>query len=294
MREKLLRIAKDLDEKSKTTRYAFSVLLGLTLIILLVIGRVNLGNQIRNIEESLVNLIDNARSSVTLFEESLPDMETTFSGINKTLDNLQTSSEKLPQIFENLGNFLGNDFATIAVDGEKSLQSAAAGARIVDETLSFLSQIPFLNIKYKPKQTLEQGLQQLATNFSSITPGLEQIQQDLDTATQDLGSFSKVMEGVSSSLSNIQERVSGLKSITKDFRLRLDSLETSLRQSVSRTQRNLTILLIILILLILMWLFNLSVDYFAGLTPVSGKISKEQDRSDETHLGDDIVSNNSN
>ena len=105
MREKLIRIAKDLDEKSKTTRYAFSVLLGLTLIILLVIGRVNLGNQIRNIEESLVNLIDNARSSVTLFEESLPDLETTFSGINKTLVNFQTSSEKLPQLFENLGTF---------------------------------------------------------------------------------------------------------------------------------------------------------------------------------------------
>ena len=292
MRDKLIQIAKNLDEKTKSIRFAFSVILGLTLIILLIIGRVNLGNQIRNIESALLNLIDQGRSSLTRFEESIPDLETTFTSFYNTLDGLQTSSGKLPQLLDNVGSFLGNDFVSIAVDGKKSLESAASGARIIDDTLSFLSRIPFLNVKYNPKQTLEQGLRQLADNFSAIPPGLEQIEQELQSATKNLESFSEFMQGINSSLGNIENKITGLRSLTSDLRLRLDTLETNLKQTVSNTQRNLTILLIILILLILLWLFNLGINYFAGLTPVSGKISIEQDRADQENPYDEIVPNN--
>lgn len=271
-----------------------TIALGIALVLILVVTRINLGKQLTSFEKTSVQFFTNTQATLDLFEGSIPDLSNTLTGINDTLEDFESSSAKLPALLENVGNLIGSDFVSIAEEGKSSLESAASSAKIIDETLAFLSRVPLLNISYDPDQPLGLGLSQLSENFGSITPGLEQIESDLGEATQNLGSLSENLQGITKSLTSFNDRLLGLKPLTLEYRLALKTLESDVSQSIRSLQRNLTILLVVLILIILLWLFNQSLGYFASFSPVSGKISDEQHRSEVPALGDEIVSNQSN
>lgn len=293
MRSEFINKARDLEQRSRSFRYYFTLVLALLLIFFLIFTRLMLGNQLDNFTEQSGQLISNTKETLTIIEKSLPNINTTLTYTQISIGNLRTTGEKLPDLLDNVGTLIGSDFADLTIEGQKSLETAANSAKIIDETLSFLSRIPFLNLNYDPEQPLEKGLRDLSASFSLLPANLEQIESDLDSATENISGFSDQLDPIDDSINDILESIQGLKLKFVAYQTTLDTINNNVLDSSSKVQNSLTIFLIILILLILLWIADRSLSYFANLEPVSGTIPSER-RSEISGLGDNTVSDNKN
>lgn len=293
MRSEFINKARDLEQRSRSFRYYFTLVLALLLIFFLIFTRLMLGNQLDNFTEQSGKLISNTKETLTIIEKSLPNINTTLTYTQISIGNLRTTGEKLPDLLDNVGTLIGSDFADLTIEGQKSLETAANSAKIIDETLSFLSRIPFLNLNYDPEQPLEKGLRDLSASFSLLPANLEQIESDLDSATENISGFSDQLDPIDDSINDILESIQGLKLKFVAYQTTLDTINNNVLDSSSKVQNSLTIFLIILILLILLWIADRSLSYFANLEPVSGTIPSER-RSEISGLGDNTVSDNKN
>lgn len=293
MRSEFINKARDLEQRSRSFRYYFTLVLALLLIFFLIFTRLMLGNQLDNFSEQSGQLISNTKETLTIIEKSLPNINTTLTYTQISIGNLRTTGEKLPDLLDNVGTLIGSDFADLATEGQKSLETAANSAKIIDETLSFLSRIPFLNLNYDPEQPLEKGLRDLSASFSLLPANLQQIESDLDSATENISGFSDQLDPIDESINEVLESVQGLKLKFVAYQTTLDTINNNVLDASGKIQNSLTIFLIILILLILLWIADRSLSYFANLEPVSGTIPSER-RSEISGLGDNTVSDNKN
>lgn len=293
MRSEFINKARDLEQRSRSFRYYFTLVLALLLIFFLIFTRLMLGNQLDNFTEQSGQLISNTKETLTIIEKSLPNINTTLTYTQISIGNLRTTGEKLPDLLDNVGTLIGSDFADLATEGQKSLETAANSAKIIDETLSFLSRIPFLNLNYDPEQPLEKGLRDLSASFSLLPANLQQIESDLDSATENISGFSDQLDPIDESINEVLESVQGLKLKFVAYQTTLDTINNNVLDASGKIQNSLTIFLIILILLILLWIADRSLSYFANLEPVSGTIPSER-RSEISGLGDNTVSDNKN
>ncbi len=293
MRSEFINKARDLEQRSRSFRYYFTLVLALLLIFFLIFTRLMLGNQLDNFTEQSGQLISNTKETLTIIEKSLPNINTTLTYTQISIGNLRTTGEKLPDLLDNVGTLIGSDFADLTIEGQKSLETAANSAKIIDETLSFLSRIPFLNLNYDPEQPLEKGLRDLSASFSLLPANLEQIESDLDSATENISGFSDQLDPIDDSINDILESIQGLKLKFVAYQTTLDTINNNVLDASSKVQNSLTTFLIILILLILLWIADRSLSYFANLEPVSGTIPSER-RSEISGLGDNTVSDNKN
>lgn len=293
MRSEFINKARDLEQRSRSFRYYFTLILALLLIFFLIFTRLMLGNQLDNFTEQSGQLISNTKETLTIIEKSLPNINSTLTYTQISIGNLRTTGEKLPDLLDNVGTLIGSDFADLATEGQKSLETAANSAKIIDETLSFLSRIPFLNLNYDPEQPLEKGLRDLSASFSLLPANLEQIESDLDSATENISGFSDQLDPIDDSINDILESIQGLKLKFVAYQTTLDTINNNVLDASSKVQNSLTTFLIILILLILLWIADRSLSYFANLEPVSGTIPSER-RSEISGLGDNTVSDNKN
>lgn len=293
MRSEFINKARDLEQRSRSFRYYFTLILALLLIFFLIFTRLMLGNQLDNFTEQSGQLISNTKETLTIIEKSLPNINSTLTYTQISIGNLRTTGEKLPDLLDNVGTLIGSDFADLTIEGQKSLETAANSAKIIDETLSFLSRIPFLNLNYDPEQPLEKGLRDLSASFSLLPANLQQIESDLDSATENISGFSDQLDPIDESLNEVLESVQGLKLKFVAYQTTLDTINNNVLDASSKVQNSLTTFLIILILLILLWIADRSLSYFANLEPVSGTIPSER-RSEISGLGDNTVSDNKN
>lgn len=293
MRSEFINKARDLEQRSRSFRYYFTLVLALLLIFFLIFTRLMLGNQLDNFTEQSGQLISNTKETLTIIEKSLPNINSTLTYTQISIGNLRTTGEKLPDLLDNVGTLIGSDFADLTIEGQKSLETAANSAKIIDETLSFLSRIPFLNLNYDPEQPLEKGLRDLSASFSLLPANLEQIESDLDSATENISGFSDQLDPIDDSINDILESIQGLKLKFVAYQTTLDTINNNVLDASSKVQNSLTTFLIILILLILLWIADRSLSYFANLEPVSGTIPSER-RSEISGLGDNTVSDNKN
>ncbi|HHX08641.1 MAG TPA: hypothetical protein GX730_04330 [Chloroflexi bacterium] len=284
---------RDLEFRTRPFRYYFSLLLALVLIGALISLRITLGIHLNTFTEQSKNFISNTKETLTLVEDFLPDLNSSLIHVKTSVENFQISGDELPDLLDNVGSLIGNDFSALASEGQLSLESAANSAKIIDETLSFLSRIPFLNVNYDPEQPLEKGLRDLSSSFGSLPENLGQIQSDLSSATENISVFTEQLDSINDSLNDFSDSVGSLKPKLLTYQIILDELNETVQKVNKSTQQTLTILLISLVALILLWAFDLSLKYFANLEPVSGTIPSES-RSEFPDLGDNSVSGNKN
>lgn len=199
MRTENIQKVRELELRSRSFRFYFSIILAVVLVIVLISLRINLGIQLNVFAEQSGDIISNTKETLTLVENFLPDLNSTLTQVNTSVDNFQTSGDELPDLLDNVGSLIGNDFSDLASEGQLSLESAANSAKIIDETLSFLSRIPFLNVNYDPEQPLEKGLRDLSSSFGSFPENLGQIQNDLNSATENISIFTEQLDSINDS-----------------------------------------------------------------------------------------------
>jgi hypothetical protein len=153
------------------------------------------------------------------------------------LGAVHNTLEASQPFLDSVQNMLGHDFPDILETTRQSILSAGASAQAIDQVLRALSSIRFLTgVDYRPEQSLDQSLEQVAA-------GLEPLPESLRVVAQDLGSVGDSLEQVNPTILATGEELglmsTSLRSSAERLRDQLDrfaGLEDTLQLAAERAQ----------------------------------------------------------
>jgi methyl-accepting chemotaxis protein len=155
--------------------------------------------------------------------------------LQSSLDNIQMTAESTSDSLEASANLVGDDLTLTITDTQTALDSAAASAELIDDTLDFLAAIPLLGLDYQPDTPLHLSLTQISSGLEEVPEQLQEIETNLNTTATGLDTFAADLGSLSESLAHFTGDLDDAEGLLDDYDLiltdatgRLTSLQNRL------------------------------------------------------------------
>ena len=178
-----------------------------------------------NTTSTLLGWIDSAMSTT---QEDILLLQTSLKDIARAL-------EKTSPMLRSAGDMVGGDFTRITRDSRNTLLALKTSAKLVEDSLRLLSQVPFIGIPYNPPVPLDTSIGNMADSLAAMPDNLSKIQTwlassatDLDTLQKDTNRMAASVGQINADLKGIQDSLTQERAMLSDMDLKLAALEKNL------------------------------------------------------------------
>ena len=126
------------------------------------------------------------QKALTVADQALQDATSTITVLSGSITSLAGSMGGAQDALTSVTQLLKKDLPGTLQTAQTALASAAATARVVDNFLSGLSRIQFLNINYNPDVPLASSIGRISDSLGGLPAQLSKLGDDLDSATSGL------------------------------------------------------------------------------------------------------------
>lgn len=211
-------------------------------LIFSIAGIVVVGQAVAAVEVSLnggLDLMDRTLQTTAdglrLADESLQDVQAAVGSLESTIRQSGAALGNVIPSFRSLGDLLGIEVPDTLRSTEQSLGAASQAAEVIDNLLSTLSSIPFLNIAtYEPEVPFHESLQDVASNIQDIPGRLEEAQtgiiqaiDSLETIKGDVTTIADPIARIGTSLGETQGVLGNYQGIVADLQQQVNNLQTN-------------------------------------------------------------------
>jgi methyl-accepting chemotaxis protein len=197
--------------------------------------------------EILQDSLETTESGIVVLQSTLDTSETNLTTVENSLINLGITIESISPSLTATATMMGEDMKQAIIDTQVSLSSAAASAKIIDDTLSLLASIPLLGLDYQPEVPLHMSLNQAADNldsmpesFDTIEDSLNQTADSLDLVKSDIDQLAEDIGLFNEDLSDAAEVLTEYKVILDETTIKVNTFEDRLPDSLTATAGILT------------------------------------------------------
>jgi methyl-accepting chemotaxis protein len=201
------------------------IVAGASGLIFSIVGLVALGQVQRSVEAGLMENLGLVADALTATSEGLALAESSLTQATSTIESLADSAagagEALRGTVETVdavADFLGEQLPATVRTTQATLMSAATSARLVDDVLTLITDIPFLGTaQYNPEVPLHQGLEEIATTLDGIPEALGSVQDGLVAASGDLQGFGDDLHLMAGNIGEIATSVESAQSVLVQY-----------------------------------------------------------------------------
>ena len=215
----------------------------------------NLANSYKNINSAILNTKD----GLTLISETLSEAEQSLTVVSSSLTTLNDSLLNLKEVSSDSGDLIGTNFVEIVDNAQTSLDSSANGAKLIDDTLNFLSSIPLLGLDFRPKVPLHTSLLNLSTNLSLLPDNLHTIESYLAEVSINLGELRLSVESMNTQVSDLKSQVNQAKDIIISYQQTAEEMSNGISLLEKSTSKWLTIISVV-ISFFMLWLLLIQIS----------------------------------
>jgi methyl-accepting chemotaxis protein len=194
-------------------------------LIFSIVGLVILGQVQRSIETGVrenLGLVGEALAATSeglaLAESSLTQATSTIEALADTAAGAGEAMSGTVSTVDAVAEFLGEQLPATVRTTQATLMSAASSAKLVDDVLALITDIPFLGTaQYNPEVPLHQGLEEIATSLDGIPNSLGTVQDGLIAASGDLQGFGDDLHSMASNIGQIATSVESAQSVLVQY-----------------------------------------------------------------------------
>jgi hypothetical protein len=197
----------------------------------------------RSLDTSL-QLLDGIDATLKTASEAVTQIQTGLVDVSKTFGNTSP-------MFGSAANMVGKDFTKMVEDSRVALLSLANSAKVLDDTLRFISSFPLIGQSYNPPVPLDTSINNLASSIETLPSNLKDIQtwldgtgKDLATLKEDTAQLAKSVEKISPQLATAIQVEVQYRQLVQELKTGLTGLETRLYQGSMLLAVSLSIFLI--------------------------------------------------
>ncbi len=195
---------------------------------------------------SVDSMLTTTDAGLEIIENTLLNAQDSLKLLINSLEDMSDSLEELEPILTTTSDFFANDFYTLITSAQTSLDSAASSAKLIDNTLSFLSSIPFVNLNYQPEISLNQSIQDLSDSLEELPDTFDVIKTDLSLASKDFDLVSKTLDQLSVNLTQYNENLVDARDVIFNYIEQAKFYQLSLPVLLKNFNKWLTIITMVL------------------------------------------------
>jgi hypothetical protein len=215
---------------------AFLILLGVSGILLAVMGGntvkqtiIDLGSGMESSIDLVIDSLDTVSDSLLLTQEALVDVEAALVRVEETAVNVSTTLEGTDPIFSEMLVITTQDLPHSLETIEQAVPNAVEAADAVDATLRTLNKFKIdtkilgfpiqydLGINYDPSVPFSASVAAIGTSLDGLPERLRGLETAFNDTQANLATISQDMDHLSGDLAAISEQVAGFTPLVNDF-----------------------------------------------------------------------------
>ena len=219
--------------------------------------------------------------SLLLAETSLREVRTTLSGFSSVIGNTSTVLEVVSQV-------LGDELIRVLRDTSSGLESLEKTSRLIDNTLGFISSIPFIGgSQYQPDTPLAESVASIRKDLQGLPPAMEKVNSELSQTASSLQSLPEAMDNLTLQLAAIQENLNKSRNQLDEYRLIIQTYQSKLERFKSNLPVFITVSYAVMSVLLL-WislaqigLFNQGIERLTRSRRIANPQADSQESTDQ-------------
>jgi len=180
--------------------------------------------------EILDNTLYTTSNGVKLLHDTLSQSQTDLEEVSLSLGTLRSTLESVTASLDISATLVGDDIRLTIIQTQIALSSAASGAKIIDDTLSLIDRIPFVEIDYRPQVPLHISLEQVAGSLEEIPTALESLERTLKDTSTGLSLLSEDLVELSTDIASLSDDLGDAGEVLEEYALitqtALEKIET--------------------------------------------------------------------
>jgi chromosome segregation ATPase len=171
--------------------------------------------------------LEAAAGMLAAVDQSLGQVEEQIALIEKITLDAAGALAATGEVSQSVAGLVGEDLKEVVNQTQTALAATQSSARLVDDTLGFISSIPLIGARYKPDQPLHTSLEQVNRSLDGVPASLGQVQADMDAAAQNLAALEANIAAMSASIGEIKDSLQEARRLTTDYRAVVGELQSS-------------------------------------------------------------------
>ena len=166
---------------------------------------------------SLEEAFSTSQDGFILLDQAIDDLLLDLDIIEESFQSLDTTMEGISSSLEISADLIGDDLKQTVLNTQTALDSSAATAELIDNTLAFLARIPLLGVDYDPEVPLHISLEQIEDNLINFPETLEQIEEGLNTTTNGIASLRDDLQNLEDQLQGLETDLESAQEVMVQF-----------------------------------------------------------------------------
>jgi ABC-type transporter Mla subunit MlaD len=173
--------------------------------------------------------LDTTQTALSVADAALQNAAGTITMLSGSIDSLANSISNTQNALNSVTQLVKQELPTTIESARTALTSAQATARVVDNFLSGLSRIQFLNINYNPDVPLDSAIGQISDSLSELPAQLTNIGSDLDAVDQNLPTMISTIRRLGDTLGDVDTTIAEARTVIKEYAAQLARAQTAVR-----------------------------------------------------------------
>ena len=170
------------------------------------------------------------QKALTVADQALQDATNSVTLLSNSTTSLANSIGGAQDALSSVTQLVKTDLPETIAAAQTALKSAASTAKVVDNFLSGISRIQFLNINYNPDVPLDQTITNIGNSLTNLPATLEKIGTDLDSVSGNLPDVVKAVRGLGTTISAITTTLAKAQTVIKEYAAQLARATTAVQQ----------------------------------------------------------------
>jgi methyl-accepting chemotaxis protein len=173
------------------------------------------------VSSQTIVLLENSLLSA---EASLGEVQTTLNGFSSVIGNTSTVLEVISQVLQ-------DELIQILRDTSTGLEGLEKTSRLIDNTLNFISSVPFIgSSQYQPETPLAESVASIRKDLQGLPPAMDKVSSELSQTASSLQSLPEAMDNLTLQLTAIQENLKKSRNQMDEYHLIIQSYQNKLER----------------------------------------------------------------
>jgi len=142
-----------------------------------------------------------------------------------------------------IADIVGDSLGDVVSQTRKALGTMQASAKLIDDTLGFISAIPFMRVNYDPDTPLAASVTEISDSLDPLPENLAAVESDMKSTSANLGSMDENISSLQESIVGTQKNLRDARGIVQSYKQILEETQ----QKIANFRDNLPLWLGILV-----------------------------------------------
>ena len=225
------------------TGFSFSLAAALGIIVS-ILGIVFVWRLVPGTTERLVNTatfaqraLDSTEDLLVVADSTLTEAEDNIALIADATKDVAETLDQTSEIATTVADAVGEEFTGVVKNTQTALGALETSAKLVDDTLSFISNIPLLGAKYSNKTPLYSSVVEINESLDEVPKTLDTLQDNLDSTAEAFTVLNDSVGVLSDNVSQIETSLEDAGKVVKEYQVLVDEAQGKTANAVEKLPR---------------------------------------------------------